>query len=527
VIPTSEWKFFEGTEQRIRHLDGHVLENWEALWAGRPLPWDPEELARRRAAVLQEFDYPARVEAAFALDPSPDEARHLELHRRWALATLFETHPELVPLLADLHLRIAAFTPRVRGREATRADLGTILRESPDRELRETAWKATAPLAEAVRDDVLALVRGRELLAREIAGTGYPALAFHAQEHERGEATALLDACERFTRKAYQDLRKRIAGGLDDEDVAPWDLDFGAARLGELPAGSLPDPVGAARSQAEAWGFDRDRFPEVVAVPRLPVAAMSLPGDSGTGGRLLVAGAPGFEGLRGMFRGVGEALAAAHAGGRRYFLEREAPAMAGGAARLFEAALDDPDRLAAIAGAAPEAIRRHLESRRAARIIDLRRRAARVIFENLVYTQSALDPQRLHGDVMEQLLMEPPRPDPLWAADPFFVARPFANFAGIVGEMVAAQTWRQLGALFPDPASNLEAGAWLRERYLEPAARVPWEEKVAAATGSPLALTALAEELDVRYEQQSMSEETDDDEAVAEYFKDIDLTDLE
>jgi hypothetical protein len=47
------------------------------------------------AAALQELDYPARIEAALGMDPTPEQARHLELHRRAALSALFETHPDL------------------------------------------------------------------------------------------------------------------------------------------------------------------------------------------------------------------------------------------------------------------------------------------------------------------------------------------------------------------------------------------------------------------------------------------------
>ena len=62
MIPETEWKFFEGTEQRVKHLARHQEENALAQLRGDPPPWDPSELAERQIAILQEMDYPARIE---------------------------------------------------------------------------------------------------------------------------------------------------------------------------------------------------------------------------------------------------------------------------------------------------------------------------------------------------------------------------------------------------------------------------------------------------------------------------------
>ena len=106
--------------------------------------------------------------------------------------------------------------------------------------------------------------------------------------------------------------------------------------------------------------------------------------------------------------------------------------------------------------------------------------------------------------------------------------RPLSQFAGILGAYVAAQTADHLEEHFSGSWQRAEAGAWLRENYFASGARTGWREKVEAATGKPLGIDALARELDVEF-TAPMPQEAEEisDEEVEEYFKDIDLSDVD
>ena len=66
------------------------------------------------------------------------------------------------------------------------------------------------------------------------------------------------------------------------------------------------------------------------------------------------------------------------------------------------------------------------------------------------------------------------------------------------------------------------------ERFLEPGATISWPEKVEQATGSPPGIDALAGELHVSFDGSTLEEDEEISDAVAaDYFKDIDLNDLE
>jgi DNA-binding transcriptional ArsR family regulator len=528
VIPESEWKFFEGTEQRIKHLARHQAENACALAAGSPLPWDPGELAERQSSILQELDYPARVEQALGMDPTPLEARHLDLHRRWALRALFETHPDLFPLVHDLQQTAASFRPVVSGREATRADLRRILRFEPDRDLRESAWMALVPLGEALEPDLTELIRRRELLARSVADTGFPALAFHFHEQERGNAVGLLDEFERFTRKAYDNTRAEIARTLGLHAVEPWDLDYGLTRLGELSSDLFPADraAEAAVTQAKRWGFDADAISVVEA--DVPEGRLVQPVELPETVRVLHQAHTGFDAYEAMFRSVGEAVHHTCIRARRHFLEQESPALLAGTAAIFRAVLEDPAWLAEQTGASPAEVEIHVRVTRDRRIVELRRQAAHTAFENLVYAQSDLEPQRLYGDVMEHLMHDTRRAAVVWPAHPHLVPNPLSRFSSIIGAMIASVTLEHLGREFSEPWRAEEVGRWLSENYFEPGARVAWPEKVRAATGSEVSITALARDLGVSYDGPTLDDSEDvSDEAAADYFKDIDLSDLD
>ena len=530
MIPESEWKFFEGTEQRLKHLARHRAENLIARSTGTELPWDPAEIASRQTAALQELDYPTRVETALGMDPTPEQARHLELHRRGALYALFETHPDLFPVAQDLEERWAGFRPEVNGRAASWAEVARLVREDPDRDLREAAWKAVAPFAESLREDVGELVRRRELLSRSLLQVGFPVVAFHFGEMDRAQEIGLLDMLERFTRKAFQESKSEIARVLSIHEVDPWDLEYGFSRLGELPACALRLPLAAAREQALRWGFAEDRLPLGIEAPNLPVESRPVWVEVPRETRFLYRPGSGWNHARALFRAYGAALHGAQGTTRRHFLEQDAPAVVEASGRIFEGVLDDASWLAEQTGAPAPAIEEHLRVQRGQRILELRRHAALATFENLVYAASELDPQRLYGDVLEHMLQETRRPEAVWTSHPDLVLRPAAAGAAIAGEVIAAQVRRRLGELLGPPGGwglpwkNREVGAWLREHFMEPGARWTAEEKVVRATGQPPGMEALADELGVRFEGPTLEDgEEISDQAVADYFEGIDL----
>lgn len=520
VIPDSEWKFFEGTEQRLKHLARHRAENLVALLERQPLPWDPAELDARQVRSLEEMDYPARLEAAFELGPTPEQERHLILHRRWALRALFESHPDLAPLAHDLETRWAGLRPES---DRSWAEIASDARGAPDRDRREAAWKAMAGAAASQIEDAAELLKRRELLGRALLAIGFPVIAFHFQELDRSEIVGLIDVLERFTRRTFEETRREIASALDVHDLEPWDMDVGFAKLGELPPGDVNRAMRSILEEAKRWGFDSNTFPKFVESPDLIHEAwpvwVEIPGDT----RVLFRPGHDWATLRARVRAFGAALHGAGARSRRHFLEQDSAVMQEATGRIFEGLLDDPDWLKAHTDADEPAIRQHLYVSRRRRILELRRAAALTAFENLAYAPSELEPQRLYADVMEHMLQETRRPETVWASHPDLIFRPFAQGAALVGAMVAAQSGRALASI----ETNRRAD-WLVEHYLGPAAREPILSRVERATGAPLDLEALANDLGVEAEGPTLTEaEEMKDDALAEYFKDIDLSDLE
>jgi len=239
--------------------------------------------------------------------------------------------------------------------------------------------------------------------------------------------------------------------------------------------------------------------------------------------RFLVRPGNDWGALRAQFRAFGAALHGTQIRSRRHFLEQDSAVMVETTARIFEGVLDDPDWLAEHTGADPSALLAHRRVARFRRILELRRHAALTAFENLAYAASELDPQRLYADVMEHMLEETRRPEAVWTAHPDLIFRPFAHGAALAGAMIAAQTRLALSRF-----DDKDWAAWLRGHYLEMGARETVESRVQRATGLPPGIEALAGELGVEAEGPTLgdAEEISDD-ALSEYFKDIDLTGLE
>lgn len=522
MIPEPERTFLRATEERIRHVERHRIDNDLALHTGSRLEWDPADLDARRAEIVQENDYPARLDRALSEEPA------LEPARRWVLGTVFETHPEIAPYLHVLKERYLRFRPEVNGRPSGWADLDRILAGEADPAVREAAWKSLNPLGESLAGDLAELFRRRETLARAVLGSGFAEVAFHVHREERSEVVALLDAFERYTRKAHAAARREIGRALDRHEVEPWDVDYGLRRLGGGDDGPLAlldpaAPLEAAREQARRW----EALPAEPAVRELDLPAESALLDGGAPPHLhlLWRPAPGLEGFRTAFGGLGRCLPALLAAPRD-FPRSQPPAVSEASAEILEAVTRHPAWLAERTGAPAPAIDRHLHAERAARIVRLRRLAAGVAFENLVYAHSDLEPHRLHADVTEHVLQETRRPDVRWPLELTLIADPLVRASRILGALIAAQAGERMRGIHPEPWRSREAGVWLRENLL--ASDLPWTERVERATGKPLGIDALARELGVEFEGPDLAEtEEVSDEDAEEYFKDIDLGDLD
>ncbi len=453
MIPESEWKFFEATEQRIRHLTGHQRENEAALLTGRPLPWDPVDLVARQAALVQEMDYASRVEQALAGEPTPEQARHLDLHQRWILGSLFETHPDIAPLLHHLNTTFAAFTPQINGRDATRAEIRRILASAEDRDLREAAWNAYIPLGEELIEPLREIFRLREALARAVVETGYPEVALHAVEQDRRMVVVLVDEFERFTRTAHDELRREVERQLGLHEVEAWDIEYGLGQMSPLTPDlfSTDRAAGDLIEMMDRWGFDPAFLKGFAEEADLPMDILRLTAENPAEPRYLIRAADGFEAWRIAFRAAGQALRDVAVRGRRHFLDEESPVMIEAAGMILESALRRPGWLETVTGAPGPAARAHLRAHRLTRIHQLRRHAATGMFENLVYAQGDLDPQRLFAEVHEHLLAHSRGARAIWATYSSFVSRPLAGFAKVLAAMAAAQTVAHLESIVPDP----------------------------------------------------------------------------
>jgi hypothetical protein len=305
-------------------------------------------------------------------------------------------------------------------------------------------------------------------------------------------------------------------------------MDYGLS-LPEEPAQnsfSAEDALEAAKEQARRWGFD----PEPVTVEEQEISqewitlAVEIPGEI----RILHRPHTGYAAYRSLFRAFGQALHHTGIASKRHFLEQESPAILEGTARIFEAVLRDRRWLAEHTRLSEAEIEAHLRAERNQRILELRRKAANTAFENLVYTQTDLDPQRLHSEVTEQMLHDTSRPGVLWPTVPHFVFSPLGQFSSIVGSMIGAQTWQHLNREFPEAWKHGGAGNWLRQEYFEPGAGLAWERKVKEATKAPVSIEPLARDLHVTFDGPTLEEgEGISDQEAEDYFKDIDLTDLE
>lgn len=530
MIPETEWKFFEATEQRAKHLSHHVQEQLLALWEGKAPPYEAEDLAGKRARLIQEMEYPERIEKALASEPTDSQARHLSLHQRFVLATVFDTHPEIVPLMETLQGMYARFQPTVNDKPATWGEIQTLIASHEDRDVREAAWCAGAPLAQVAQEPLSELFRCREALARAVLESGYPHVAYFLQDHERTEVISDLDTFERTMREDYRATKKTVRQATGEHDVEPWDFVYGIRSGNPIPDSAFPAEalVDAMQVQARRWGFEPTNLGIRVQAYEGPARLVALEVPKNL--VVLVPNHGGWQTYADAFRVFGSALYYASARSKRHFLEHECLAVAQSLGVLFASVLENREWLSEHTGAPAGQIGAAVRARKAERLVQLKLAHSHHAFENIIYAHGDTDANKLYCDIYEQGMEVSRKPEPLWAADPNFAFAPFAWSERVLSALAGHQIRKTLTGSFGEEAwKEPKVAEWFTEHFFQSGASLPWRKKIEQATGSEIELDALREDLGTAEFIGPGLEESEgiSDEEVAEYFEGIDLSDIE
>ncbi len=500
------------------------LAYWKASISGRKEDFDA--FARLKIKLKEIYarreDY-ARIAKWKDQDPPSDPlaARQLELLHIIYLKNQIDPalNRAITKLATEIENKFNVHRPRVGGKQVTNNQISRILKESKDSDLRKHAWEAGKEVGAEVVDELISLVRMRNLAARALGYDDYFKMSLALGEQDEGELVELFDHLDSRTRGPFTEMKKEMDDllaarhGISPRDLRPWhyedpffqrapsvyevDLDryyedqdivslvdrfysgIGIVVRDIIERSDLYEKPG---KEPHAYCIDIDRRGDV------RVLANISPDENWTGTMLHELGHAAYD------KHISPSLPfflrqAAHT------FTTEAVAMLFG--RLSKSAEwikdftgmseDEMDRMS-------RSTRRNL---RLSQLVFARWCQVMFRFERELYRDPDRDLNRLWWELVEEYQMITPqegRNEPDWATKIHIVSVPVYYHNYMLGEILASQLnhYIQTKVLESGGDGNLsyngkpEVGEFLMKKVFSPGARYRWDEMVEIATGEKL-----------------------------------------
>jgi peptidyl-dipeptidase A len=454
------------------------------------------------AAVLLNPEYRREVErlaAGMDRGADPVTSRRLDIWLKCFIGAAVENKPEISLLRNSLQQRIAFHRNDLGGVPVSRSELQKILRNEPDRDLRRRAWAAPAALARANRDDLRRLIDLRNSAARALGYRDYVDLVFRLHDIDESDLHGLLNRVVGAARPRYASLIRSLAAAMDVERLAPWDVAFALRQNFRLPDHYFPaeKALERLRGTAAALGFDVDALPIRTVVRDIPFGgynvAVRIPGDT----RFLVNPSEGQTFYTTTFHEFGHSLQAVFTR-TTWPILKEYEWVPGAHTAAFSEGMADViggftrrrDWLRS-AAAVSEAELDHYEqeilpAQSQIRLFEL---LANMRIELAAYSDPAADLDAREREMTAEVRMldYPDDGESLWEANTWYTSYPVYWHNYILASLLADQVHDSMEKRFgPELSSSHEVSDYLCQRFYAPGNSVPWTERLARATGSPL-----------------------------------------
>lgn len=441
------------------------------------------------------FSPAAEASVRRALETLPPGLLRRRAQLFWVQAVVgrVNTDPAVIALQGPLEERFVRF--RAEGPEGplSFAQLNQRVKSDPDRAKRRHAWEAFAGLGAEAGPRLMALVAARNHAAREAGYRDYIDLRWRLSDVDEPWLLSQLDALDARTEAPYRAALADVAESLGVEALEPWDVLYGIERYAPMN----PTDFGADRALDEVyrlmrgWGFSNEEIDGISVRPceNFPWGGIACGIENGKEVAILMSPIDGPRFWRTLFHEFGHGIHFRLAGQSSLLLNVEEMAFNEGMSMFFESFVADPAWAVPALGFGGAKLSGYLKQARYVCLSWMRQLSAHIRFEHALYTSApgAL-PAELFAAITERALGFPVSAEAAsrWASDQMLIVNPAYWHTYLTGWMIAYQTRETLTAGGAPLVGNPAVGAFLRERYFEPAAALPWPEKVERATGKPL-----------------------------------------
>jgi len=127
-----------------------------------------------------------------------------------------------------LEQKYSTFRAVVDGKKLTDNEIEKILKSSTNSRVLEKSWLASKQVGDSVAGDVIALVKMRNSIARELGFSNYHEMSLRLSDQDPSEIERIFDELDSLTRQTFSSLKSDVDAflakryGIQQEALMPW-----------------------------------------------------------------------------------------------------------------------------------------------------------------------------------------------------------------------------------------------------------------------------------------------------------------
>lgn len=135
---------------------------------------------------------------------------------------------EQIKMETEISKKYSNFRAMVNGRELTDNQVEEILRSSKDSKQLQAAWEGHKMIGPVVAEDIIKLVKHRDMIARKIGFSNYHEMSLKLSGQDPAEVTSIFDELDNLTRENFAQLKNDIDTyfakyyDVKISDLKPW-----------------------------------------------------------------------------------------------------------------------------------------------------------------------------------------------------------------------------------------------------------------------------------------------------------------
>ncbi|MGL6193386.1 MAG: M2 family metallopeptidase [Thermoguttaceae bacterium] len=411
------------------------------------------------------------------------------------------------------------FRGEIDGKKYSNNELLEMLQKETDSAKREQIWNALKQVGEQVAPRIVELAKIRNEAAQKLGYKNFWEMNVHFQEFKPEELLAIFEELDETTREPFANMKGEMDSELKEkfgvDKIMPWHYDNPFFQ--QAPPSKDVDPNDFYKDKTKddiinysVKYFDKIGLPVEKILEKSDLFeregksqhAFCFDIDASGDVRILCNIKPTDEWMDTQLHELGHAVYSFYNDMSLPFNLRDSAHIftTEGVAMYFGAKARTPKWMIEFAEVDPlkanESAEALKKQRRKEQLIFARWTLVMLMFEKAMYENPDADLNKLWWDTVEKYQMMP-RPESRdkadWASKPHFVNAPVYYHNYQLGELFAAQLRKSLGTL--NDSTGPELGKKLKENVFKPGASLRWDDFVKRATGEPLSVKALADEL--------------------------------